>query len=110
MRGGRLDRRITLRTSTEVLNDLGEKRPTWSTLAKVWANIDHRPGKDTEKSDSRFFSRAVSFVIRHRSDLGPDDQVVWDGKTYRIESVNEIHYSRKRWLKISCVLLGLQDG
>jgi len=87
-----------------------KKKETWTTIAEVWAKIDQRPGKDSEKSESRFFSRPVTFVVRFRDDIGPDDRVSFDGKIYRIESVNEVHYSRRRWMNLRCVILGRQDG
>jgi len=110
MRLGRLDRRITIQGATTTTNDLGQKKETWTTIAEVWAKIDQRPGKDSEKSESRFFSRPVTFVVRFRDDIGPDDRVSFDGKIYRIESVNEVHYSRRRWMNLRCVILGRQDG
>lgn len=110
MRIGRLDRRVVLQSLTYTTSDLGARVPTWGEIDTVWARVDNRGGKEADVNDSNYPTRTTDFTIRFRSDVGPDDRVVWDGKVYLIESVEEVHYSRKRWMKLKSSLRGLQDG
>lgn len=110
MRVGRLDRRITVERLTYTTNDLGAREAVWVEIGKRWARVDNRGGKEADINDSNYPTRNTEFTIRFDSAIGPDDRVLWDGKVYVIEFVEEVHYSRERWMKLRCNLRGLQDG
>lgn len=110
MRIGRLDRRVSIQRVTYTTSDLGVRTATWVEIGKRWARVDNRGGKEADINDSSYPTRTTDFTIRYDAGIGPDDRVVWDGRVYEIESVEEIHYSRDRWMKLRSVLKGLQDG
>lgn len=110
MRTGRLDRRIVIRSVQGATNKFGERVGVKTNIAQVWANIDRRGGSEPAKSEQDYPLRKVIFTIRYRDDVGPDDEVRWDGKDYEIQTVEETHYTRKRFMKLHTVLKGVQDG
>jgi len=110
MRLGRLDRRIALQRLTYTTGDYGQRVEGWTAIATVWANVDTRGGNESEKAQTEFPARKVIFTCRFRDDVGPDDRVVWDSDVYQIVTVEETHYTRKRYLKLHAILKGRQDG
>ena len=54
--------------------------------------------------------RKLIFTIRYRTDVGPDDVIVYKSDTYEIQTVEETHYTRNRFMKLHAVLKGVQDG
>ncbi len=110
MRIGRLDRRITLNQMVPTVNDFGERVDGFSQIAEVWANIDTRGGSEPAKSETEFPIRKLIFTIRYRTDVGPDDVIVYKSDTYEIQTVEETHYTRNRFMKLHAVLKGVQDG
>lgn len=110
MRIGRLDRRIELRRINAITSDFGERATSYQSIATVWANIDRRGGSEPAKSEQEYPMRKVIFSIRYRTDIGPDDEIRWDGKNYEIQTVEETHYTRKRFMKLHAILKGVQDG
>lgn len=100
--GGR-DRRITLQRVHLVktrLETLREFRP----LATVWAS--HEPVQDGERMRAQQVAGAITDRFRvlwcaALRDLGPEDQLVFDGRTYGITGVKPI--GRRHWLEITAV-------
>lgn len=84
MRAGKLDRRITLRAKSTTKNTFGEDVVTWTDIATVWAEWIPKGG--TERWASRLLLDTAdgAFQIRHRTDLDALDEVLFDGKQYRV--------------------------
>ena len=103
MKSEKLDRKITLQRATITQNrDSGENIETWATLATVWASRRRASARETLAAAE--LSAVVTDVFECRwdsswSDLDPMDRLVYDGRTYMIESVDEI--GRREGLSIA---------
>jgi len=107
MKFGRMDARITIQRATVVTNDYGERVPTWATLATVWADIIWREGSGAERiaSDQILSKQPVHFLIRYSttvSSVSAKDRVSYGGKSYEIETIQEI--GRNDGLRLTCTL------
>lgn len=95
MKFGRMDARITIQRATMTANAYGEPVPTWATLATVWADVVWREGSGAERiaSEQVTSKQPVHFIIRYSTtvaSVSAKDQVVYNGKTYEVEAVQEI--------------------
>lgn len=102
MDAGELDRRITIRRSTETANELNEPIFAWSDLMTVWAAYE--PVSDGERMRAQQVGAWLSARFRIRwsrqaATIDGRDQVVFDGRTFGILGVKEI--GRREGLEIS---------
>jgi len=86
---GKKNRKIVIQTRT-VVNTLGDVVSTWTTLAAVWA--EERPLRMDERyqSDAKHSVRVSNFRVWYRADVGPEMQIAYDGRTWRITGIAEI--------------------
>jgi SPP1 family predicted phage head-tail adaptor len=84
MRSGKLDRRIILRTKSTVKNSFGEDVVTWVDIDEVWAHWMPKGGAERWASQIMIDSADGMFEIRHRTDLDALDEILFEGKQYRI--------------------------
>jgi SPP1 family predicted phage head-tail adaptor len=96
---GDLDRRITLQSYTETANAFGEKVPTWSTLATVWAGVMFKDGGERLITQKETVTADVIFTIRYRSTVSEKTRIVWDSVNYDILHIAEV--DRKRYLELA---------
>jgi len=90
MRGGMLDRRITIQGKTEVVSSNGQRTLTWSTFISTWSNPVEKDGYEKTDNSNRSTERKVHFRIRYRSDVTNEMRVIWEGKYYKIEDTKEL--------------------
>jgi len=90
MKGGLLDRRITIQEKTEVVASNGQRTLTWATLISTWANAIEKDGQEKTDNNNRSTKRIVNFRIRYRSTITNEMRVVWEGKYYKIEDTKEL--------------------
>ena len=90
MKGGNLDRRITIQEKTEVVASNGQRTLTWSTLLSTWSNPVEKDGQEKTENNNRSTKRMVNFRIRYRSNITNEMRVVWEGKYYKIEDTKEL--------------------
>jgi len=90
MKGGNLDRRITIQEKTEVVASNGQRTLTWSTLLSTWANPVEKDGQEKTDNNNRSTKRMVNFRIRYRSTITNEMRVLWEGKYYKIEDTKEL--------------------
>ena len=101
MNPAKLDRRITIQRKTTTQNDFGEVVEAWVLVATLWAE------RVQPKAWERFTAQQVmaegeeKFKIRYRTDIGPLNRVIFEGRTFDIKGVIEI--GRREGLEITCV-------
>lgn len=98
---GRLDRRITLRKNTTTVDGYGGVVNTFTDVT-IWANKDFTGGDGGNEFEEKGVIKANNdtiFTIRHRS-VDYNDKVVYKGRTYDIQRIDEI--GRNRYLKLFC--------
>ena len=103
MKGGILDRRITVQQKSEVIASNGQRTLTWADLFTTWANPVEKDGREKTDDKNRSTTRMVYFRIRYRSTITNEMRIVWEGKYYKIEDTKEL--GRQEGLIINAVLL-----
>lgn len=105
MEAGKLDRRITLETSTATRGKSGQQKSEWGTLAIVWANVRYQTPKEVFQADQLSALQTAIFTIRYRTGItAAKNRVVYEGLAYNITGVSEI--GRREGLQ----LIGQADG
>jgi len=85
-----MDRRITIQSVTRTQNSFGEMIETWATWATVWAQVNHKAGREKTEADAVRADADVEFLIRYRSGLLPTMRIVYESNNYDISSIAEI--------------------
>lgn len=87
MNAGRLNRRIVIQQRLATENELGERVSGWQTVATVWANVIHKSGLETVRSDVEMSLVNASIRIRYRTDINSGMRVKLGSDIYDIQSV-----------------------
>ena len=95
MNFGKLDRRIRIVTPTKSKNLYGEDITTSSSTIQVWAQITPKSSGSGTEFEADAFTRIenLDIYIRYSNDtkgIGSNNYIVYDNKTYSINSVQEI--------------------
>jgi len=90
MYAGPLDRRVQWQRATKTTNDFGEVEETWSTLATLWAAKMPHKAKEEIVAAEVVDKETIRIQIRFRADLSTTDQFILDGRTYRVQSLQEM--------------------
>lgn len=100
MRAGRLRHRIDLLSMIREANTTGELISTPSTYAtRVPAQVRMLTGNERWNAQQVQAELSYEVQIRHRSDVKPSHQILWDGRTLEIMAVTEDEKRRE------CLLL-----
>lgn len=92
MRAGRLNRRITIQTPTEVQDDHGQPIPSWATFRTVWAEVKQQPGKESFDADQVVAETNTIFRIRYLTGLTRKMRISYNSDLYDIHSIAEIGF------------------
>ncbi|MFM0628855.1 phage head closure protein [Paraburkholderia xenovorans] len=93
MRGGKLDRRITIQRRTNSKNDTGGNVAGWTDVDTVWASVNYLSGMERsatlhqggETADAR-----TVFTMRYLSGIDETMRVLYDSKLFNIRFVNDV--------------------
>jgi len=96
---GQLDRRITIQSFTTTTDDFGEVIQSFTTLADVWAKVEEKNGSEGEEGNQLMATKRVEFFIRYRADINEQMRIVYNGLTYKIETILNAD-ARKAFQKI----------
>src|SRR5262245_20493120 len=105
MRGGKLDRRITLQQATVTYDSLNNPIQTWGDLATVWASRQDMSDTERVAASEVGADMTTRFQIRWSnlvSVLNPKDRLTFDGNSYEIVNVKEI--GRREGIEITAVV------
>ena len=100
---GKLDRRVTSPQASETTMPSGQRVPSWSTLATVWAWKKDIRSRERFAAQQEIAEETTVFVIRYRDDVTVEMQLTHDGKTYRIEGLAEL--GRREGLEITATAI-----
>ena len=103
MKGGLLDRRITIQVKTESTDVYGQRTLTWATHLTVWSNPVQKDGTERTDNSNRTTNRMVNFRVRYNSTITNEMRIIWEGRYYKIEDIKEL--SRQDGLMINTTLL-----
>ena len=87
---GRLDRRITIQSQTEVVGTDGFRVLTWSTFKAVWAMKVHETGAEETPNNDRSTERMVKFRTSYHPTVTNKMRILWNSELYKIEDIKEL--------------------
>lgn len=105
-----LPERISIVYQSTRRNERGDKIGTEDiTRCTVWAKV--LPLSSRRTDDSMEYINEVSYriTIRYRTDIAPDDLIIWRGKRLRQTAPAYDAESRKIWTVLDCVEM-IKDG
>ena len=106
MRGGKLDRRITIQEKTEAIDAYGQRILTWSTHLTAWADFTQKDGVEKEDSKNRSTKRITNFKTRFHPTITREMRIIYNGEYYKIEDIKELRMpTRQQGLMIMTSLL-----
>ena len=97
---GTMRHRVTIQTREDVEYGDYSQDSTRATVATVWAQVTNVTG--TAQVDSRNAGEGVThkFIIRFRSDVSNQNELLYDGKRYSIATIQVQNDERDRFLAI----------
>ena len=81
----------------------GAKTKTWSSFAKLMAQVVYGSGAEKEESSTIIVKEQVVFITRHYSGIDETMQILFEGNKYNIRYIEKI--GRNRYLKIHSELI-----
>ena len=86
----KMDRLITLQTSTATRSASGQEIVTWSNLATMWAEVVPRSGREYFGANQNIAEVDAIFRIRYRDGIRPEMRIQYQQQTYNIRWVQEL--------------------
>lgn len=86
MRAGELRHRISLQSPSKTRSATGAEVITYATVATVWAKIETVRSDEIMDQQRAGATATHKMTIRHRTDIKPTWQVVWGGRTLRVDA------------------------
>ena len=102
IRAGKLDKRVTIQETTEGQDVYGAVTDSWGTFATRWASIEPLNGKEYFQVAERNAEVNTRITMRYISGVTPKMRVLYDGRTYDIQSVIS-HRENKRETVLMCI-------
>jgi SPP1 family predicted phage head-tail adaptor len=102
---GDLDRLIVLQHGTASNDpDTNEPISTFATYATVWAKMEFHRATEGEAASREYADQGLYFTIRHRTDVLPEDRIVFESQNYEIIG-RPRELGRRQGLKIQARLV-----
>ena len=87
IRAGLLTELIIIKSPTSVVNEYGEKVQTYSVKYCTRARVSNNGGTRTTENDEIFYSYTKTFTVRSYVPVDERDIIKYDGKNYRIITI-----------------------
>ena len=87
MQAGRLNRRVTLQSPSQAVDELGQPIPGWTDVAVVWGDIRMRSGLESVKAGAVVSTVQASVRIRYRSGVNAGMRLIHNLQVYEILAV-----------------------
>lgn len=95
-----LKERVIIQKKTSVKNPgTGSLADTWNTIMTVSAEVKYNTGNETIDK-GRVNGYSVDFIIRYRSEIDTNCQVLWNDQKFNIQAIEPI--GRKETLRLKC--------
>ena len=87
MQAGRLNRRVTLQSPSQSVDEIGQPIPGWTDVATVWGDIRMKSGLESIKAGAPVSVVQASIRIRYRAGVNAGMRVVHNLQVYEILAV-----------------------
>lgn len=101
---GKYDQRIVIQNYTETRNSSGDAIRTYATLYTVWAKVVPFGGTESNQNSEKTASIVIDIEVRATGlTLNETMRVVWRGKTFNIDSIDEFGSRLNEGYKIRAI-------
>ena len=87
MNAGRLTEVISIERPSIAQNDFGANRIQWQKHIQTRADVTFESGTRATENNEVIFSYNKVFTIRYYHDIDEKDRIIWNGKKWRILSL-----------------------
>ena len=87
MQAGRLNRRCTLQSPSQSVDEIGQPIPGWTDVATLWADIRMKSGLESIKAGAPVSVVQASIRVRYRAGITAGMRVVHNLQVYEILAV-----------------------
>ena len=87
MQAGRLNRRVTLQSPSQSVDELGQPIPGWTDVATLWGDVRLRSGLESVKAGAVVSTVQASVRIRYRKGINAGMRVLVDSVPYEVLAV-----------------------
>lgn len=95
MKSEELKQRITLEVFTTVVNENGFEVETWVAFKTLWAAVTNLHGREYFAAAAVKAENTVKFTIRYTDEIDTDMRILFNGKQYNINAIDNIKYANK---------------
>lgn len=85
---GKLNERVAILVPMTVQGQFGEQVTTWKNERTVWANVVFQRGVHALNAGESWLTGSITVTMRDNRMIHERCRLLWDGKTYLIESFN----------------------
>ena len=104
MKAGKLDRRLSVKTSTFAQDAAGQPVATETTLATIWAHkMEQRPSEVFNAGSDKVLEQII-FQVRYRTDITTSMVVVYKTNRFEIKGITEV--GRNNRMNLICERMG----
>ena len=100
---GELNKRITIKQFTTIVNENGFNEDTWANIATVWAKVTNLSGREYFAAAAVQAENTVKFTIRYMGNITTDMRILFQDKIYNITFIDNIKYGN-RYIEIKAML------
>ncbi len=98
-----LTERVAIVYQTTVINSRGNViRNEDTERCEVWAKVLPLTARNTLGGTERESEITYRVIIRYRTDVLPNDEIIWRGKRLTLQSPPYDGESRRKWLVMDC--------
>lgn len=97
----RLDKRVTIETSTAAVDAVGEPVQTWALFAVVWAALRPMTGNERIQAQQVESSADSVITIRYLAGVVSTMRIKYGSRTFQILWVQNVN-ERNMWLELRC--------
>jgi len=88
MRAGSLRWKVTFLKPVITINDYGTEKQSWEEAFTTKADVKFDSGDRIVENQELVFTNIVTFIVRFYHQIDEMMRIQWQGKTYRILSIN----------------------
>lgn len=105
MRPSRLNKRITIQQYSEVKNEEGVHKKSWSTFATPLACVKPLSGSQVYTSNAKENKSTVKVNIRYLKGLVEEMRILIDDVPYEIDYIEDVDYMHvEQWITLKKVI------
>lgn len=101
VRAGELNRRVSVQQRSSTPGNFGAASETWQEVFPAWARILPLGGRELLFAKQIASESSHQVTIRYRASVTPRMRIVYQGRVFEIESVNDVE-ERHEYLELLC--------